>query len=144
MRIDNIDTVRSILFWALLLALIGTGTELLLLGHVEGATQLIPLALIAAGIIVFSWHAIGSGAASIRTLQVLMILFMVAGVVGVVLHFRSNIEFELELYPTMEGMELFRKAATGALPALAPGAMIQIGLVGFAYTWKHPALEYKP
>ena len=30
---------------------------------------------------------------------------------------------------------------TGATPALAPGAMVQLGLIGLAYTFRHPALR---
>ena len=69
-----------------------------------------------------------------------MLLFVVAGIVGVALHYQSNVEFELEMYPSMEGMELFRNSMTGALPTLAPGSMIYIGLVGLAATFRHPAL----
>jgi hypothetical protein len=49
------------------------------------------------------------------------------------LHYQSNREFELETYPTMAGLELLRETLTGAIPALAPGALIHIGLIGFAY-----------
>jgi hypothetical protein len=41
----------------------------------------------------------------------------------------------------MKGMDLFSKVMTGAAPALAPGAMVQLGLLGLIYTFRHPALE---
>jgi hypothetical protein len=53
--------------------------------------------------------------------------------VGTFLHYRGNVEFELELTPGIRGLALFREAITGATPALAPGAMIVVGLVGLAY-----------
>ena len=29
---------------------------------------------------------------------------------------------------------------SGATPTLAPGAMVELGLLGLAYTYRHPAL----
>jgi len=87
-----------------------------------------------------SWHAISGNRSSVRTFQILMILFVVAGVVGSVFHVKANIESELHLEPTLKVVELSRRAVTGKVPALAPGVMIQIGLVGLAFTWRHPAL----
>jgi hypothetical protein len=43
----------------------------------------------------------------------------------------------------MKGMDLLSKAMTGAAPALAPGAMIQLGLLGLVYTFRHPALGHE-
>jgi hypothetical protein len=55
------------------------------------------------------------------------------------LHYRANQKFELEADPNMTGFALFSKVMTGAAPALAPGAMIQLGLLGLVYTFRHPA-----
>ena len=43
---------------------------------------------------------------------------------------------------SLAGMALFW-AAIGAKapPLLAPGSMVQLGLLGLAYTYKHPALK---
>jgi hypothetical protein len=40
----------------------------------------------------------------------------------------------------LAGWELFKEAMTGATPALAPGAMVQLGLIGLAWSYRHPAL----
>jgi hypothetical protein len=57
------------------------------------------------------------------------------------LHFQVNMEFQLEMDPALAGMALFRTAILAkSPPALAPGAMIQLGLIGLAYTFRHPAL----
>jgi hypothetical protein len=37
-------------------------------------------------------------------------------------------------------MPLLWKVMSGAAPALAPGAMVQLGLLGLIYTFRHPAL----
>src|SRR5262245_10123581 len=135
-----LSTVRRALLITLLVGLAGTGTELVLLGHIEGVSQFIPLVLIALGLIVGGWHAIAPSATSVKGLNLLMALCVVGGLVGVGLHYRGNLEFELEMYPEMSGTELIRKVATGATPVLAPGTMTLLGVIGLLHTYRHPAL----
>jgi hypothetical protein len=137
----TLKTIRSILLVTILLAFGGTFLELVFLGHFEDSLQLIPLGLIVPAVLVLGWYAISRGGAAIRVFQAIMALFMVAGLAGIVLHAQSNIEFAIEMYPNIERMDLLRKTAAGAIPMLAPGAMIQMGLLGFAYTFRHPALK---
>jgi hypothetical protein len=73
-------------------------------------------------------------------LQALMLLFVVVGGLGLLLHFKGNIDFELEMQPDASGWPLIWAALKGATPTLAPGAMAQLGLIGLAYTYRHPAL----
>jgi hypothetical protein len=61
-----------------------------------------------------------------------MMLCSIAGFVGFYLHHASNREFELEMYPDRHGWELFVESLQGAIPSLAPGAMLQVGLLGLA------------
>ena len=139
---DNpVRIIRTILLLALVSGLVGLGAELLLLEHFEEWQQKIPLALIALGLAVLLWHAVDRRCAPVRALQLLMVIFVAAGAVGMMLHYQGNVEFELELYPSMSGFELFRKSMMGATPALAPGSMIQLALVGLAYTYNHPRLN---
>lgn len=116
----------------LAMALVGTGAELLLLEHYEDAWQLVPLALIALGLVVTAWRALRPGAASLRAFRGVMVLMIASGALGLFLHYRGNTEFELERDPALAGFALFREAMTGATPALAPGAMILFGLLGLA------------
>ena len=130
--------LRAILLATLVLGMLGTGTELLLLGHTEGWQQLVPLVLLGAGIVVCLAHAVRPSIGSVRLLQALMLLFTISGGVGVFLHYRGNVEFELEMYPQMAGKELFSNTMTGATPVLAPGTMFVFGLIGLGYTYRHP------
>ena len=57
------------------------------------------------------------------------------GLLGLYLHLRGNAEFERELHPAAAGWTLWWDALRGATPALAPGALAQLGLVGLAYAW---------
>ncbi len=80
--------------------LVGLGAELLLLEHFEEWRQKIPLALIALGLAVLLWHAVDRRGAPVRALQLLMVIFVAAGAIGMTLHYQGNVEFELELYPS--------------------------------------------
>jgi len=116
----------------LAMALAGTGAELLLLGHYEDAWQLVPLALIALGLLAMGWRAARPGTASLRAFRAVMVLMVASGALGLFLHYRGNTEFELERDPALAGFALIREAMTGATPALAPGAMMLFGLLGLA------------
>lgn len=136
-----LPAVRRIILALLLLGLLGTGTELILLGHFENSRQLIPLALIAMGLVVLAWHVVDRGRASVRALRFTMILLVMGGLAGLVFHYRGNTEFQLEVNPSLRGLELFLKVMRAkAPPALAPGAMIHLGLLGLVNAYWHPAL----
>ena len=77
----------------------------------------------------------------IRALRVLGVAFLATGVLGLILHFKGNVEFELELHPSMGGFELVWEGLRGAFPALAPGAMAQLGLLGLVACYRHPLLS---
>jgi hypothetical protein len=126
--------MKKLLLAAFLLSLIGTGAELLLLEHTEGIWQLIPLIFIGVGLIGFIWHRITQSTLSTQFFRSMMVLFMISGVLGLALHFNGNMEFELEMYPSMKGTELIWETLKGATPVLAPGTMIASGLIGWAYT----------
>jgi hypothetical protein len=68
-----------------------------------------------------------------------MAAFLVSGVLGTWYHYTGNVEFELERTPELGGWALFQAAMGGATPALAPGTMIQLGLIGLLFTFRHPA-----
>ena len=124
----------------MLLGLLGTGAELLLIGHTEGFWQRVPLALIAAGLVLAAWSTHDARRPVLRALQGVMALVVVAGVVGLFQHYQANAEFEREMYPSLRGLELFWKAIQGASPpTLAPGAMILLGLLGLLSADRPPA-----
>ena len=91
----TLGTIRWFLMGILLMGLLGTGVELLLLGHTEGFWQWVPLLLIAIGLFVISWGLLYPGRRNIRLLQGTMFLFVLSGLVGLILHYQGNAEFEL-------------------------------------------------
>lgn len=132
-------TIRRILLGTLLLSLTGTVSELLLLEHFEDAWQWTPIVLIGSTLLSLGWFSLAKGAGSLNVFRSIMVLCLVSGIVGVALHYKGNVEFELEMYPDMSGWKLFKETMMGATPALAPGAMAQIGLIGLAWAFRHPA-----
>jgi hypothetical protein len=136
----TLAALRKLLLLILLIGMTGTLTELLILRHVEDVLQLIPLVLIGVGYVVLGWHAIRRSRGSIASLQIVMLMFVVSGILGMFLHYRANVEFQLELQPDLSGTDLFWKALEAKTPpALSPGVMAQLGLIGFAYAYRHPA-----
>ena len=136
------DAARRILLAILLIGTIGITVELLLLGHDEDFNQLIPLGLAAATIITGVMISVKPTLGTVRLFQAVAVLMIVSGALGMYFHFRATSEFQLEMDPALAGWALFRKAILAkAPPALAPGAMTQLGLIALAYTFRHPALQ---
>ena len=131
-----LELLRLAILGVLVLGLLGTVTELVLLEHYEEPLQFVPLVLIAAAVIVLAWHAMRRDAAILAALQIVMWLFVLAGFVGMVAHFTGSAEYQLELNPDMPTGELVGKVLRAkAPPLLAPGMMIQLGLLGLAYAY---------
>ena len=128
-------SLRRFLAAIFLLGSFGLAAELVLVGHFEDAWQLLPLVLIAVGTVTLIWDAARPNGWSLLVFRVTAVLLVAGGLLGLALHYQSNVEFELEMYPDRKGFELAREALSGAVPALAPGALIQLGLVGLAYTF---------
>lgn len=134
------DTARRILMAILLLGIAGISVELWLLNHIEDTYQLIPLFLNAAALLTAAVVTLRPSTMTVRLFQAVMLLMLISGAVGVWLHYQVNIEFQLEMDPQLSGLALFRKSIVAkAPPALAPGAMVQLALIGLAYTYRHPA-----
>ena len=136
-----LSRLRSILLWTLLLGAVGMTGELLLIGHAESAAQVVPLVLLATGVLAGVVLLAAPTRTRLRLLQVLMILFLGSGILGVGLHYQGNTEFELEMHPSISGFELLSKTLTGATPVLAPGSMSLLGVIGLASTYRHPLLR---
>ena len=136
---ETLDVIRRVLLAILLIGLLGTTIELLLLKHDEGIAQFIPLALIGIAFVAIAWHQVHRGAASLHLVRITMVLFIAAGFLGMYFHYRANVEFQREVDPAIAGRELLIKVMTAKTPpALAPGSMSQLGLIGLAYAYRYP------
>lgn len=115
------------------LGFIGTAVELRLLAHDEEVNQWIPFVSIGFALAAMAWWAMGRRVAAVRAVQAAMVIVIITGAAGVVLHYRANMEFQLELDPSLSGVPLMMKVLEAkAPPALAPGNMMLLGLMGLA------------
>jgi hypothetical protein len=90
---DPVELLRGLVLAVLVIGLLGTVTELALLEHYEQLLQLVPVVLIAAALVAVAWRLISGSAASLRAIEIIMILFVLAGFAGVVAHFHGSAEF---------------------------------------------------
>ncbi|WP_420127496.1 hypothetical protein [Longimicrobium sp.] len=136
--------LRRLLLAVLLFGMVGLAAELVLLDHVEPGWQWVPLVALALGSVAGAALLLRPSAATVRAFQVMMALFVAAGVLGMYLHIRGNAQFELEMDPGMRGLALVWEVLRGATPSLAPGTLAHFGLLGLACTYRHPALRREP
>ncbi len=134
--------IRRLILALIVFGLVGTVVELLALGHYKDSWQSVPLGLMTATLVLIAWHVFTGSAASVRALRVAMLLVLVVGTIGVALHYRGSMEFQLDANPDLSGWALLLKVLKAkAPPALAPGSMAELGLLGLIYTFRHPALR---
>ena len=117
----------------------GTLAELIALGHYEDQWQIVPLFVLAVALVSAGLQTFAAGRLSLGMLKTVAVAMMAAGAAGMVLHYRGNLEFQLETNPDLSGWDLFAKIVHAKVPpALAPGVMAQLGLVGLIYCFRHP------
>ena len=132
-------SLRQLLLAVVFIGLVGLEVELALLRHAESLTQWMPHLSLMLGLLTNAAVYFRPGPRTLRTFQAMMLIFLLVGAWGVYLHLHGNVEFALERDPSLGGTKLLWKALRGATPALAPGALGQLGLLGLLYTYKHPA-----
>ena len=133
----TLASLRRMLAAILLIGMTGTIIELLLVGHDEDTIQLVPLALLGAGIAAVCWRAAAQSPWSATVVRLVMVLMLAAGAAGVFFHYRANVEFQREADPSIAGRALLWKVLRAKVPpALAPGVLVQFGLIGLAYTYR--------
>jgi hypothetical protein len=135
LSVFQLDTVKKALTGLFVLGTAGTGVDLFLLGHYEDWTQWIPLTLLICGLGVSVWTLIAQRQRSQLWFRWTGITYAAGGLLGIFLHLKGNREFELEMYPDLGGAKLIAEALTGATPALAPGTMVQLGLLAIIITF---------
>jgi hypothetical protein len=123
------------------IGIVGLEIELALLRHAESLSQWIPHVTLFIGLLTTPAVYFRPGPRTLRAFQLMMIIFTAVGALGVYFHLHGNVEFAQERDPSLSGVRLLWKALRGASPALAPGALGQLGLLGLLYSYKHPALS---
>ncbi|MBA2688163.1 MAG: hypothetical protein H0U64_08675 [Gemmatimonadaceae bacterium] len=132
---------RSLLLAVILIGNLGLQVELLLLDHAETFNQWIPHLTLAIGLVAIGLVFFTPSGFTVLLFRIVMFGFIGIGLLGLFLHYRGNVEFARERWPTLGGTALVWKALRGATPALAPGALAQLGLLGLLHTYRNPHLS---
>jgi TRAP-type uncharacterized transport system fused permease subunit len=132
----QIATTRRIILGVLLLGMAGLLAELFLLGHYEDLQQQIPLALLAAGLAGVVVDLVVPRRWTGTLLQLIMVLFIAAGLLGMYFHYSGSRVFQLEMDPAMSGLDLvWHVLRAKSPPTLSPGTMVQMGILGLGYAY---------
>jgi hypothetical protein len=132
----RLSTIRTVILAVLMFGMAGLLAELALIAHYEDATQWIPLALLAAGLVFVVLDLVLPRAWTQLLIQLTMVLMVAAGVLGVYFHFNGSREFQLEMDPQMRGTALvWHVLQAKSPPTLAPGSMVQLGILGLGYAY---------
>lgn len=107
------------------------------MAHTEDALQLVPFAVMAVAFAAIVWRLVAPRRWAVLAVRASMAAMIVAGVIGIALHFQSNMEFQLELDKSLNGMALIMKVLEAkSPPALAPGNMALLGCIGLAGVYR--------
>jgi hypothetical protein len=128
--------IRRVILGVLLLGMTGLLVELTLLAHYTDFKQQIPLALLGLAIIALMLDTAIPTVWTRLSVQLVMVLFMGAGLLGMYFHYRGSREFQLEMDPALGGVALISKVLHAkSPPTLSPGTMVQMGILGLGYTY---------
>lgn len=133
-------SLRQLVLAIVLFGIVGLEIELAFLRHADSFAKWIPHICLLVGLVITIAVYLSPKRPVLRTFQGIMVIYLLVGALGVYFHLRGNIEFAIERDPSLSGLKLFWKAIRGATPALAPGALAQLGLLGLIYTYGHPLL----
>lgn len=133
-------SLRQLVLALVLFGIVGLEIELAFLRHADSFAKWIPHVCLLLGLVVTLAVYLSPRKPVLRSFQTIMVLYLLMGALGVYFHLRGNIEFAVERDPSLSGLKLLWKSLRGATPALAPGALAQLGLIGLLYTYGHPAL----
>jgi hypothetical protein len=137
-KLDTAQVLRRVVLAIIAFALVGTVAELLLIGHYKELTQWPPLILLGLTAIGIILMIRSPNPTTLRLFRWLMVVVAVSALAGLYFHLHGNVEFKQETNPDLTGLPLYWKALKGGIPVLAPGMMAQLGLLGVAFTFKHP------
>lgn len=139
---DPSRTIRRLILALAAFGLVGITTELVFLEHYEEGSMFVPLIVNVLALAAILFHVLADSALSVRLLRVIMLTLIATSVVGIGLHYRGSLAFQIDMDPTLSASALFWKVMhMKAPPTLAPGVLAQLGLLGLISTYRHPALR---
>ncbi len=138
---DTAHNLRRIMLAIMAFMIAGTTAELLLIEHFKSGTQWIAVAMVALAALAIGLILLVNAVWALRVFQVAMVLVALSGAIGVKEHLEANLKVAQESQKDSQVMTQILTAFKGFVPALAPGALVPLGLLGLAFTYKHPMLN---
>jgi hypothetical protein len=141
------STTTNLRRFALALAgigVIGTVLELTLVKHYASKDQVIPYVLLGLSALGVIAVVVRPTALVLRVFQGVMIVTILGSGIGMLEHLKANSRnagaiTDSERIPTTPSAIL--AGIEGFAPLLAPGVLAQVGLLGLAFTYRHPNLQ---
>jgi hypothetical protein len=132
----RLSTITTLLVAVLTFGMGGLLAELALIAHYEDFLQSTPLVLLAAGLAALAVDLMLARGWTQILVQLTMVLLVAAGALGMYFHFDGSREFQLEMDPQMRGAALvWHVMRAKSPPTLAPGSMVQLGVLGLGYAY---------
>ena len=138
---DTAGPLRRLLLALIVFGTVGLLAELLLLEHWEPGWQLTPLVLLTTLLVLATLALRRPSAALVRAMRTVGIVCVLAGALGAWVHLDDNVGSERRRNPELAGNALLWEGVRGRAPLLAPGALLQLGLVGLLFAYRHPAVR---
>jgi hypothetical protein len=138
---DPSEALRRVLLALLVVGSLSMAADLLLLAHYESVWMLAPFAALALALACAVARLTRPSAQTVRVLRGGMIALFVTGLAGLGMHYQAGLEFQVDMDPTLSRWALVWKVARmKAPPPLAPGALLQLSLLGLAITYRDPLI----
>lgn len=142
MQSNALVIVRRVILGVLLLGMIGLIAELSLLSHYEDVLQWIPISVLAGGLAAVFLQLAHPRSWTLLLVELVMVIFIGCGFLGMYLHYSGSREFQLEMDPSMRGTQLvWRVLRAKSPPTLSPGTLVQMGILGLGYAYLQRATK---
>lgn len=140
-RSDAAGPLRRLLLALIAFGATGLLAELLLLEHWEPGWQLTPLVLLTTLLVLSAMAFRRPTARLVRTMRTVGVVCVLAGALGAWFHLDDNLGSERRRNPELAGGTLLWESVRGGAPLLAPGALMQLGLAGLLFAFRHPGAK---
>jgi hypothetical protein len=112
--------------------------ELALSEHTGSTMQWVPFAVSGLALSALTFWRFNRTKWAFITVKTVMIVSCASSLLGVVEHFKHNLEFELEIRPGIGWSDVLVETISGASPLLAPGILFLAGILVLAALYRWP------
>ena len=131
--------LRRFMLAILAFSMVAAFLDLVFYEHYEDVWQVIPLVLLGVAAIALVGQVALRNRAATRAFQWSMVLLILGGTLGTILHAKGSADFHAELDASATRWKLVGAVLHSKVPpTLAPAALVQMGLLGMAAVYRYP------